>query len=308
MSKGSKIDFFVIGAARCGTTSLYHYLKQHPDIFLPDIKELNHFSQVESLEPGDYEPPKEGVEYHTKILKDFDNYWEQFQKAKAHQKKGDISPSYLWKPKSAQRIYNYNPKAKIIVTLRNPIHRAFSHYLMNVAVGYETHESFKDALEGEKKTIWGGGNLYLEWSSYYEGLKAFIDYFGRENILLLVFEDWIKNKEGMLSELFTFLEVSTEVPIDLEEQFNQKKGYKHLKTLNFFRNPNLKQPLKKLIPQQWIDTLKDFLFQPKEIEETLSPEMQTRLQKEFQEEVRKLDELTGIPLSEKWGFKTPAQS
>lgn len=303
MRGDSKIDFFVIGAARCGTTSLYHYLKQHPDIFLPDIKELNHFSQVESIDKEDYKLPKKGILYHTKILKDFKRYWEVFREAQPHQLKGDISPSYLWKPETAQRIFEYNSDAKIIVSLRNPIHRAFSHYLMNVGSGYENNPDFVSALNAEKIQVWGGGNLYLEWSSYYKGLKAFIEQFGREKILIVVFEDWIQEKEVMLNRLFKFLGVSSDVTIDLEEKFNQKKGYKYLRTLNFFRNPKLKQPLKKVLPQSWIDSLKDALFKPSAIEESLQPEMIDELKDYFLKEVQDLETLTKLPLIEKWGFK-----
>jgi len=303
MSLGKKIDFFVIGAARCGTTSLYHYLKQHPDIYLPNIKELNHFSQVESLDREDYLAPKPGVLYHTKILNDGAGYEKVFDGAHPHQKKGDIRPAYIGKTETAQRIFEHNPKAKIVVSLRNPIHRAFSHYLMNVSVGYETNDTFALALKDEKKQIWGGGNLYLEWSSYYIGLKTYIDTFGPENVLILIFEDWIKDKKGMLKRLFEFLEVSTTVSIDLEEQFNQKKGYKYLKALNFFRNPNIKQPIKRLLPQTWLDTLKDVLFGPKEINETINLEVYERLRGHFQEEVRQLESLTGLPLEKHWGLE-----
>ena len=300
--KNVKIDFFVIGAARCGTTSLYHYLKQHPQVFLPNIKELNHFSQVESLDKEDYELPKDETLHHTKIVKDFEAYSGLFQNAEKNQLKGDISPSYLWKKETARRIYDHNPEAKIIVSLRNPIHRAFSHYLMNVAVGYESLEGFEAALKADKNDIWGGGNLYLEWSSYFEGLKEFIDYFGRDNVLILLFEDWIKDKPAMLKKLFSFLEINTEVSIDLEEQFNQKKGYKHLKTLNFFRNPKLKQPLKKLLPKDLLGSLKKLLFKPQNIEEELCPELSESLQASFYEEIVQLEELTELPLLRKWGF------
>ena len=297
-----KIDFFIIGAARCGTTSLYHYLKQHPQVFLPNIKELNHFSKVESLDKEDYKLPKDETLHHTKIVKDVEAYNALFNKAESGQLKGDISPSYLWKKETARRIYEHNPEAKIIVSLRNPVHRAFSHYLMNVAVGYESLEGFEAALKADKNEIWGGGNLYLEWSSYFEGLKEFMNYFGRENVLILLFEDWIKDKPAMLTKLFSFLEIDIEVSIDLEEQFNQKKVYKHLKILNFFRNPKFKRPLKKLLPKALIGSLKELLFKPQDIEEQLSPELSESLHASFYGEVEHLQELTQLPLLKKWGF------
>ena len=297
-----KIDFFVVGAARCGTTSLYHYLKQHPQVYLPNIKELNHFSKVESSDKEDYILPKDDTLYHTKIIKKFDDYRALYNQVGANRLKGDISPSYLWKKETAVKIYNHNPEAKIVVSLRNPVHRAFSHYLMNVSVGYEASEDFNAALMAERKDIWGGGNLFLEWSSYYDALQTYVDTFGRDRVLVLVFEDWIKDKKTMLKNLFSFLEIDPNVSIDLDEQFNQKKGYKHLKTLNFLRKPSLKQPLKKLLPKDFIDSLKNSLFKPQDIEEQLSIEKSEELHAYFFEEVKKLEDLTGIPLLQKWGF------
>ena len=103
--KPFRVDFFVVGAARCGTTSLYNYLNQHPEIFLPKIKELNHFSEVESSEQSDYKKPKNDQEYHTKIIKSSEIYKGLFNDAKENHVKGDISPSYLSNSTTAQRLF-----------------------------------------------------------------------------------------------------------------------------------------------------------------------------------------------------------
>ena len=224
--KNFKVDFFVVGAARSGTTSLYNYLKQHPDLFLPNIKELNHFSKVESNQPQDYQRPKKEILYHTKIISSPEVYQDLYEEATAQQRKGDISPSYLWESNTAQRIFDHNPEAKIIVTLRNPVERAFSHYVMNLSVGYDTEPSFERAIQAKEKRIWGGGNLYLEWSRYYQSLKSYYNLFPAEQIKVLIFEDWTSRKQESLEKLFHFLEVDPLHEIDLSDQFNQKVGYK----------------------------------------------------------------------------------
>ena len=106
------VDFFVVGAARSGTTSLHNYLGQHPEIFLSEVKELNHFSQVESNDHSDYKAPKKGESYHTKIIKSFELYQSLFSEAKSNQIKGDVSPSYL--------MGNRNGRAEFISITRNP--------------------------------------------------------------------------------------------------------------------------------------------------------------------------------------------
>ena len=91
-----KVDFFVVGAARSGTTTLYQYLSKHPDIYVPRVKELNYFSKVSSSQPQDYALPKPEQEYNTKIIQSPEVYRALFSQAKPSQIKGDISPSYLW--------------------------------------------------------------------------------------------------------------------------------------------------------------------------------------------------------------------
>ncbi len=297
-----KVDFFVIGAARSGTTSLYNYLNQHPELFLPKIKELNHFSKVTSNQPQDYKKPKKGVEYHTKIVNSFEVYKKVFKDAEKEQKKGDISPSYLWGTETAERIYKHNPEAKIIVTLRNPIQRAFSHYLMNVSVGYDTQPNFDEALKATKENVWGGGNLYLEWSRYYEALKSYFDLFPREQIKILVFEEWTSNKKQTLEGVFKFLGVNEAQEIDFSDRHNRKVGYKNIKALNFLRNNVIRSMVDSVLPQRMKEALKDSIFQKHELEASLNKELEIKLRDQFQEEVKQLETLTGIPFKELWGY------
>ena len=142
-----RIDFFVVGAARSGTTSLYQYLSQHPQVYLPPVKELNYFSQVTSDQYQDYEEPLPNKTYHTKIIQSAESYDRLFEGASEGLLKGDVSPSYLWHHQTAKRIAEHNPNAKILVTLRHPVKRAFSHYLMAKSVGYDHSTSFEKAIE-----------------------------------------------------------------------------------------------------------------------------------------------------------------
>lgn len=300
--KNVKVDFFVIGAARSGTTSLYNYLIQHPRVFLPNIKELNYFSKVESNQYQDYKKPNKKVHYHTKIIQSEKLYHQLFAEAKSDQLKGDISPSYIWAPDTAKRIFEHNPNARIIVSLRNPVERAYSHYVMNVSVGYDTNQTFEHALNATKQRVWGGGNLYLEWSSYFEGLKSYFELFKRENIKVLVFEDWVKEKEENLKEIFNFLNIEADVNIRLEEQFNQKVGYKNIKTLNFLRSKYIRTWVDAVLPQKAKEVLKGALFQKEEVQNRVDPVLMEQLKDHFREEVKQLESLTELPLIEKWGF------
>jgi hypothetical protein len=299
-----KVDFFVVGAARCGTTSLYNYLNQHPEIFLPKIKELNHFSEVESRERSDYKKPKKDKEYHTKIIKSPEIYESLFKNAKENQLKGDISPSYLSNSTTAQRIFDHNPEAKIIISLRNPVHRAFSHYAMNYGVGYDRNISFEKALRDNKVKIWGGGNLYLELSAYHKYVKSYYDIFDSRNIHLMVFEDWTKNKEKALKEALDFLGIDPNIQIDHETRHNEKVLYKNLKILNFLRSKYIKRIVEFFLFNKAKVKIKGKLFKKENFNMKLDPVTEKELMKHFSQDIKALEQLTGVPLMKKWNVQS----
>lgn len=298
-----KVDFFVVGAARCGTTSLYNYLIQHPEIYLPKIKELNYFSEVASKDLSLYDKPKKGQFYHTKIIKSLSVYKQLFSDALESQVKGDISPSYMWDINTAERIYEHNPDAKIIISLRNPVARAFSHYVMNFGIGQENHTTFNQALKAPKENIWGGGNLYLELSEYYKAVKPYYDRFKPENIKLLIFEDWVKEKENTLTEIYSFLNINNQFKININVDENQKVAYKNIKTLNALRSPKIKKVIDFFLLESVKDKLKSKLFKKEGVVLKIDSEIEKELTELFIPEVEKLEKLLQINLVEKWNMK-----
>src|ERR1700733_8619605 len=130
--KDNLVNLFIVGAAKCGTTSLYEYLNQHPEIYMCPVKEPHFFSnKVENLNKDLYRAPEPGKKYHTKVIKDIDVYTSLFDDGAAYKIRGEASPSYLWDSDVAQKLYQYNPNAKIIIILRDPIDRLVSAYQMD---------------------------------------------------------------------------------------------------------------------------------------------------------------------------------
>ncbi|KRO67590.1 MAG: hypothetical protein ABR84_05915 [Cryomorphaceae bacterium BACL21 MAG-121220-bin10] len=298
----ARVDFFVVGAARSGTTSLYQYLSQHPEVYLPKVKELNYFSAVTSDQYQDYQEPKPNKDYHTKIIQSAEVYDRLFQDAASGQLKGDVSPSYLWHKETAQRIAAHNPKAKILVTLRHPAKRAFSHYLMAKSVGYDRSETFQQALDAPIKPTWGGGNDYLAWSAYAAPLKAYYAAFPAEQIKVLVFEQWIRDQENTLGEVTSFLGLKPFEGFDLADQHNHILAYKHQGILNFFRVKWARALLHRLFSEGLRNRAKAVLFGGKPTKETLAPALQQKLEKEFTKEARAIEGLIGQSLHKLWGF------
>jgi uncharacterized protein YajQ (UPF0234 family) len=300
--KATPVDFFVIGAARGGTTSLYNYLQQHPEVFLPGVKECNYFSRVESLDKEVYLNPEAGKEYHMKIINSELVYDQLFLDAKENQKKGEVSPSYMWDESTAKRIYDYHKEAKLIVTLRNPIERAYSHYLMHYHTGYDKAPSFEESLNSERNGIWGGGNMYLEMGLYYSQLKAYFDLFNRDQIRVIVTEEWTQNSAKAMDDIFDFLEVPAFEGDLSEETFNASKQIKNKGLLDVLRSEKIKRSLSKILPEKTREKIKEQLFYKEAPKQEIDLETYNRLKDYFKEDIKQTEELIGMDLSKKWNL------
>jgi hypothetical protein len=295
-----KVNFFVVGAARSGTTSLYNYLSVCPNVYLPLVKECNYFSRVESLDPEVYKKPVEGKKYHMKIIKKYSDYESLYINARPNDLKGDVSPSYLWDYETAQRIYDYNPHSKIIITLRNPIERAFSHYKMHFNTGYEKNSTFEQAISSKKNMIWGGGNMYLEMGLYYNQVKSYLDIFKKTNVLILIYENWITDINKTMNKIGEFLGTEFYHDFDLYIRHNENKQLKNVHFINFFRQQPFKSRLKKIMPDALINNLKHTLYSESKIKTKINLETFIQLKPYYQGDVKKLEELIVENLSEKW--------
>ncbi|WP_017715481.1 sulfotransferase domain-containing protein [Kamptonema formosum] len=195
-------DFLIIGAQKCGTTSLYHYLIQHPQIRPAAQKELHFFDLFFS----------KGVEW----------YLEQFPRrtAGAGWLTGESSPYYIFHPLVPQRVWRLFPEVKLIVLLREPVARAWSHYHHEVRLGYEKL-SFEDAialeperLKGETEKILADETYYsfnhqhctyLSRGAYAEQLLSWMELFPKKQFLILKSEDFYANPAESVKQVFEFL-------------------------------------------------------------------------------------------------------
>ncbi len=121
-------NFFLVGAPKSGTSSFYEYLSAHPDIYLPKVKELHYFAYPEVAD----------TYYDVPFVASESEYLGLFDNRRGEKCAGDLSPSYLYRELAADRIQRFQPDAKIIISLRNPIKRAISHYLMDVRLATRT--------------------------------------------------------------------------------------------------------------------------------------------------------------------------
>lgn len=220
----NKPNFFIVGAAKSGTTSLYHYLKSHHQVYMSPVKEPNYFStDINTSEfsstykknttflKEDYFKQNNPQEIQLSFIAREDHYYALFQNVKNEKAIGECSTSYLYSSVAAKNIYHFNPEAKIIIILRNPLYRTFSHYLMAVRYGFTALE-FKDAMIkdiNKKEKGWGKSELFIELSLYYEQLKNYFHVFPKEQIQVLFFDELNENPLQLINKCCNFLDIDT---------------------------------------------------------------------------------------------------
>lgn len=198
-------NFLVIGAAKAGTTSLRHYLSEHPEIFVPDRGEPSFFAH-EGRPPAFCGPGDDEWQFVTEIEK----YERLFEGAEAFSAVGEISPRYLYFEASAGRIEHHVPDARLIVVLRHPVDRAYSHFLMNRDRRCEPERDFVEAIEKEaarEAQGWGWDWRYVGLGRYHEQLRRYYDRFDDRQILVMLYDDLKHDRDAFFSELFGFLGV-----------------------------------------------------------------------------------------------------
>lgn len=300
--KKPNINLFIVGAAKAGTTSLYHYLSQHSQVFFPLVKEPNYYSRAEAHNSQAYENPSEGKFYHNKIIRSEKVYYSLFKNSKKFKIVGDASPSYLWDPLSAKRIYKDFPNAKIIILLRSPTDRAYSHFLMDLKGGNQKEPDFQKALYNDKKNksnTWGRAHLYEDLGLYYKQVKNYMSVFSRDQIKIVLYEDVFKNTKNTLSNILTFLNLDIK---ELDSIDFSTKHNPYLKPKNKLLNQILKfknnlAPLKRIAPDYIKKLLTDKVLYEQGEKPKIPQESYLYLNEVFKEDIIKLEKLLNIDLS-----------
>jgi hypothetical protein len=285
MTFQKKPNLFIVGAPKAGTTSLHKYLEGHKDILMSSIKEPNYFSSDELVKfPLYYDDAP--------LIKKEDEYLNLFNSKNDETILGEASVSYLFYPEVAKKIKDYNKDAKIIIVLRNPIERAFSHYLMDFTSGY-FKSSFSEAIN--RKNSKNANAIYqqvVELGLYYNQVKIYIDTFGYENVLILFQEEMRKNVKDTLRKIFSFLNINDEVQDNqnINKQFHAYKEPKGKILKLLYHNRVLKSFLRNILTVERKNFLKSLI-----VKETRKPVMKDEdrvlLVEIYRDDVNKLEVL-----------------
>ena len=203
-------NFLIIGAMKSGTTVLYDALTQHPQVFMSGIKEPGFFCVDDH---GEVVAALEGAEPYALNLASYRRLFDDAGRAIAI---GEASTAYLHTPGTAERIYALIPAAKLICVLRNPIERAYSHFLFLTRKGIENIADFTTALAMEEQRVTQQLPFghYTRIGFYSQHLQRYFSVFPRAQMGIYFFEDLIKRPDTFYPEVCRFLGVSDEFQPD----------------------------------------------------------------------------------------------
>ena len=208
-------DFLVIGAYKCGTTALHHYLRAHPGLFVPERKEPNYFAFAGDRAPFEH-PAAAGS------IRDRADYDALFRAAPAGQIRGEVSPACMPVSGACSRIRAQAPGARLVAVLRNPVERAYSDFMMYRRDGLECESSFVRALEAQptRDAATDPTSHYISTGCYGAQLSRYLEEFPREQIHVVLHEDLRDDRDRTLRDLFAFLGVDSSVIIDEQAPSN----------------------------------------------------------------------------------------
>lgn len=296
-------NFFLLGAAKCGTTSVAKYLGQHPEIFVSKPKEPNFFSFEPHSTPVCKGPADEAQLYELLLkysVTSPDKYQALFAAADHQRAIGEASVRYLYEPHAVHRIAEYAPQAKLIVLLRDPVDRLHSHYHMNVRQHIEP-ASLRDAVAAEDHRVergWGWDWHYRRVGLYAQQLQRVLDHFDRRQLLVLFHADLQQSPRQTMQQIFAHLEVSA----DFVPDFSQRSMVGHTPRWRWLRkvirdDNTIKSLAKTIVPS---GLRKSMVSWSESKNRQTIPAMDTQLQEElrvhFRQDSLQLSEMLGREL------------
>lgn len=283
-------NFLCVGAGKSGTTSLQNILKQHPDIYLPRVKETTFFR-----DEGKY---KRGIEFYQR---------EYFSAWRGEKAIGEIDPSYLFYEKVPERLFRrLGDAVKLIFLLRNPVDRAYSHYLMSVRRGYE-QEEFARALSLESARMESGGFgeehfSYLAGGFYATQIKRYLRYFRKDRMLFILFEtDFLQNRERTIASILNFIDVDRR-PLKLNIKKNVARDPRSVFIRDALKARSFRRVARILIPitslrDSFLTFLSELNMKPSSSSVLDSETRQGLIHRYFLHEIAELENIIGRDLS-----------
>lgn len=289
-------DFFIVGAPKCGTTALYHFLNQHPEIYLPGAKELHFF----------------GSDLDLRVVRpNRKQYLSLFADVRDEKRVGEASVWYLYSKKAAAEIKQIYPSADIIIMLRNPVEMLYSLHSQFLYNGNEDISDFRLALDAEndrkrglripKSVIHVPGLFYRETVKYAEQVERYFRVFGKEHVHVIIYDDFARDAAEIYCKTCDFLGVANDFAPEVSVINPNKKVRSAVLRRFLTRPPSWSRKVGRLlIPRYFRDNMKRTLSQLNMQYISRAPmeaELRRKLMREFISDVEKLSALLDKDLS-----------
>jgi hypothetical protein len=212
-------DFFVAGHTKCGTTAMYAMLRRHPQIYMPSLKEPRWFASDLRF-PG---PPGPA----NRLPQSYEEYLALFAQAPPDRLVGEASPMYLWSREAAANIAAVQPRARVVAILREPasfLHSLHNHWVLHhieaerdlrTAISLEPER--REGRQVPRPSYWPQALLYSDQVRYVEQLRRYEAVLGREQLLVLIYDDYRRDNDATVRRVLRFLEVDDQAPVHVME-------------------------------------------------------------------------------------------
>jgi hypothetical protein len=295
-------NFLIIGAAKSGTYTLHTHFARHPEVFMCAAKEPHYFSfgavsaQANSTRRGPVHSYISSYQAYSALFADHGD-------AKMA---GESSVSYLYVPGTAERIFDYNPEMKLIVSLRNPVDRAYSSFNFAKSYGLEPSKTLAEGLEAEERRIHENGSILLRYRDlglYSRHLARYYRVFPPDKIKVIIYEEFVQNPVEVVRDLYEFIGVSPAFEPDPNLHSNATKRPDDDNPLHNFINGQhlVRSAVRRLLPlkarMQIREFVREALFKPPP---PLEDEERSKLKHLFDDDIRELKKQLGRDLSVWW--------
>ena len=303
-------EFFIVGHPKSGTTALARYLNQHPEIFISKLKEPQFFSKDFHRESDDFKKNRKNFHYKIRTEEAYLALFEDCEKKIS----GEASTTYIYSKVAAKEIFDFNPKAKIIMIFREPVDYLYSWHAHSMITAGEHIKSFEQALAAEPERR--NGKLlkpmvklpslfyYTDRIKYLDQIKRYLKYFSSDQLKIIVYDDFRNDNQKVLNELYQFLNVSQDFKVELKK-YNRAKKLKYSGLYFLVRNPRLIGFFTTIFSQKQLRWLKirfiKFFFDVQK-REPLDPSFRDSLKMKYKSEVEKLGSYIDRDLIKEWNY------
>ena len=291
-------QFLLIGAARAGTTAIYSYLRQCPDIFMPRLKEPNFFA----FEGQTLACRGPGADYINNSVTRLAEYRDLFATSPPGAVLGEASPLYLFAKQAAARIRHHTPEARLVVVLRNPVDQAFSHFMYATKQRIEPLTDFVAALAAEDQRLADGWQPlfgYSRFPRYAEQLARYLALFPRDQILIRLYEEFERDPATLMQDILGHIGVTSGFRPDMAVKHNAGGVPKNRIFQDFLMKSNpVTRAIGLVVPQETRLRIRDRLagFNLKR-DETMPPEARAILLNRLGDQIKALQPMIDRDLS-----------